>query len=104
MAVYKYYEWEIPEYMRGSIERYLEQGIRPGDFLYYVLCNNFAMAVAYADRENIRNLPAYAYWLMNELPMDAWGSKEKVEAWCVKARYLYESGKLDERNEILGRD
>ena len=78
---YKYNGWHIPDYMRTGIEDYLNNGARPGNFLYSVLCNNFIGAVQYADSENIENLPAYAYWLTNKVLFFAWGSEEKVEEW-----------------------
>ncbi len=78
---YEYGKYRIPDYMVGGIKKYLRYGIKPGSFLYAVLSNNFVNAVAYADKDNIDNLPAYAYWMMNILPREAWGSEEKVEKW-----------------------
>ena len=74
----------IPDYMVNSIKRYLRQGIKPGGFLYAVLTNDFVNAVYRADKTNLANLPAYAYWLQTMCPREAWGSVEKVEAWIKK--------------------
>jgi len=81
MAYYTYGKWYIPDYMKDGIENYLERRIKPGSFLLSILSNNFAEAVVNADRDNLDNLPAYGYWLWNEVPSQAWGSPEKVEKW-----------------------
>ena len=80
-SFYKYGKYHIPDYMVDGIKNYLRHGIRPGSFLYAVLENNLTEAVAFADKDNMANLPAYAYWLMNEVPTIAWGSEENVETW-----------------------
>jgi hypothetical protein len=71
----------ITEYCRPGMKRYIEQGIPVGDFLTAVLENNFVNAVARADPENITRLRDYMYFLINEVPSPAWGSKKKVKAW-----------------------
>ena len=76
----------IPEHMRGGVRRYLEDGIRPGDFLNAVLENNLVEAAALADNINVHMLLDWAKFLHNELPLQCWGSKEKVEAWIKKKR------------------
>jgi len=52
-----------------------------GDFLTAVLHNNLTEAVARADDENIKNLPAFVGYLYNEAPSLCWGSKERVAEW-----------------------
>lgn len=81
MKFYKYNGWHISEYMMQAIHRYVQFGIRPGDFLYNVLCNNFCEAVFHADRENKCNLPAYAHFLVECMPAESFGSIENVESW-----------------------
>lgn len=39
------------------------------------------MAVGLADFHNIAIIPTYAHYIYNELPMNCWGSKEKVKEW-----------------------
>jgi hypothetical protein len=77
----KYGEFYIPDRMMGALTRYLEQGILSSDFLTAVLVNDLMQAVALADDENLRNLPAYALFLYNEAPGISHGSKEAVMAW-----------------------
>ncbi|RKX92405.1 MAG: hypothetical protein DRP84_10125 [Spirochaetes bacterium] len=84
MAYYKFRNWKIPERMRVPIENYLKKKIKPGDFLIAIFENNFVGAFAYADEENLNNLPAYGYWLWNKLLFEVWKSKEKVRNWLRK--------------------
>ena len=83
---YKFRGFEIPEYMMGGIERYIEHGIEPGDFLTAVICNDLAEAVGRADDTNIRNIPAYLGYLYNEAPSPCWGSPAKFKAWMKMKR------------------
>ena len=81
---YQFMGFYIPERMIGGIKRYVEHGIPPGLFLTAVICNDFVRACETADDENIKNLPAYAYYFYNEVPGGIWGSKAKMEAWVAK--------------------
>ena len=76
----------LPEHMREAARAYVEHGRPPGDFLTAVLCNNLVEAAGRADEENQRALFAWAGWLHNEVPMDAWGSPEKVREWIAQHR------------------
>lgn len=75
----------IPQHMRGAMERYMEKGIHPGNFLYQLLVGNLARATAAADHINRRSLLAYGEFLWNHANPDSYGSVDKVEAW-MKAR------------------
>lgn len=72
----------IPERMMPGIQRYINDGIIPGDFLQAVICNNLREAVGRADDENLQNLPAFVMYFHNEAPGACWGSKDKMEAWA----------------------
>lgn len=74
----------IPEHMRDGVKLYLEYGIRPGSFLTTVLENNLVKSIALADNVNQAHIVEWAKFLYNELPMESWGSKEKVNAWIEK--------------------
>ena len=80
----------IPDYMAGGLTRYIEDGIEPGDFLSAVICNDLAEAVGRADSANIKNIPAYVFYLYNYAPSSCWGSREKMDA--------YMKAKAEERN------
>jgi hypothetical protein len=85
METYKFRGFRIPEHMMGGLQRYINQGVEPGDFLFAVLAGKDLVRVCEnADQENLHNLPAYASYLYNKMPASAWGSEEKV--WAYMAR------------------
>lgn len=81
---YEFRGFYIPDYMQEGIDRWVNHGILPGDFLTAVLTNNLFEAVARADEENLHNLPAYVGYFYNEVPGSCWGSIEKVKSWMKK--------------------
>ena len=83
---YQFREFYIPDRMMGGLQRYLDSGIEPGDFLQCVLKNDLYGACNHGDKENVRNLPAYIGYLYNEVNGSAWGSRENYTAWRAKFR------------------
>jgi len=81
--VYETDGFHIPRYMMDSILRYVDDGVMPGSFLCAVLSNDLSGAVAYADDNNMRNLPAYVRFLYNHCPCGCWGSRDIVTNWVV---------------------
>ena len=81
---YQFRQFHIPDRMMPGIKRYIENGIKPGDFLTAVICNDLRGACGQADDENSANLPAYVGYFYNELPSPCWGSAEKMEKWLAK--------------------
>lgn len=71
----------LPERMRGGVERYIEHGIPPGDFLTAVLCNDLCGAVGRADDENVKLLDVYVRYFYSHAPHQCWGSHERFRAW-----------------------
>ena len=84
-------KYTIPKYMKEGILRYLEKGIRPGDFLTAVICNDLRGALAHADDINIVLLPNYVRYFNWEAPSECWGSPEKMKKWILKRRAENES-------------
>lgn len=80
--MYQFQKYHIPDRMMGGIERYVEHGVIPGDFLQSVICNNLKDAVGYADDENIDNLPAYIAYFYNAAPANCWGSNKRMLEWA----------------------
>ena len=62
---WKFRGYHIPEYMQQGINLYIENGIRPGDFLTAVICNDLKMTYLYADDTNFHNIPAYVNFFYN---------------------------------------
>jgi len=91
---YDYIDYSIiPEYMVDSIKRYLEAGIKPGDFLTAVLENNLTESFARADSINQIHMLDWVKFLCSELPLGCWGSREKVKNWIDKKRKERENKK-----------
>ena len=84
----------LPEHMREAVSRYLNDGTMPGGFLAAVLRNDLVRAVTLADDKNTAALFAWAMWLYNECPDDAWGSREKVREWSLRRRRLTRNEEL----------
>ena len=80
--MYKFRGYYIPDQMMGSIKRYIEYGVIPGNFLQAIICNNLKEAVGKADDENIDNLPAYIGYFYNEAPTNCWGSHKRMVDWA----------------------
>ena len=75
--------FRIPERMAPGIRRYVEEGVKPGDFLCAVIAHDLFEAVGRADDENLENLPAYVAWFYNEAPGNCHGSHEVMLAWIA---------------------
>ena len=85
---YNFRGFYIPARMGGSIMRYIENGILPGDFLSAVIRNDLREACGRADDENMANLPAYVAYFYNEAPSPCWGSDKKMTAWIKSKRII----------------
>lgn len=83
--IYGFQTYEIPERMRSGLQDYIENRIKPGQFLQAVIKNNLKEAIAYADEENMANLPAYVNYFYNHTPFDCWGSEERMDQWIKNA-------------------
>ncbi len=70
----------IPDYMHEPVTGYVMQGGYIGDFLKAVFANNLMRSIGAADLENQRHILGYGQMLYT-IPMDAYGSPEKVKAW-----------------------
>ena len=84
--MYKFRNFYIPTRMEEGIRRYIDERIRPGEFLRAVISNDLKNAVAMADDENILNLPAYVAYFYMEAPSTCWGSREKMESWLKRRK------------------
>ena len=75
---------KIPEHMQAALVRYVNEHIRPGDFLTAVICNDLRDAVGRADDININLLRVYVQWFYNVAPGYCWGSAQKMENWLAR--------------------
>lgn len=83
-ANYEFRGCTIPARMAPALDRWIEHGQLPGEFLQAVLRNDLREAVGRADPENLIALPAYVGYLYNEAPGACSGSPEKVQAWAAR--------------------
>jgi hypothetical protein len=74
----------IPEHMRPGILRWIEEGIKPGHFLYAIITNDLQETYARADDENIIRIHSYIMFFYNHTPVGCWGSKRNAEEWALK--------------------
>lgn len=84
----------LPNYLRGGLRRYIEQGIKPGGFLTAVLENDLKEAVG-RNSGTTETLDQICSFLYNEAPGNCHGSKAIVEKWITdhaKARMLARMG------------
>ena len=71
----------LPSTLRDGMQRYVEQSIRPGDFLFAVLQDKLSDSVLHCTHEALTDLPEIVRWLIWSAPPDCYGSAERVKAW-----------------------
>jgi hypothetical protein len=71
----------IPAEIRESLRRYVEEHIATGSFLAAVLSNDLFGAVARADDDNAKLIPAIVSYIYNQLPAHCYGSPDKYRKW-----------------------
>lgn len=67
-----------------SLVAYRDHGHPVGDFLTALLENDLRAACGHADDTNRWLIFSYVSFLYNEMPSQAWGSREKVVAWLAR--------------------
>jgi len=75
----------IPDRTLAFLNCYVNNRVKPGGFLYAVLCNDLRESFGRADRENRAALHEIVRHCYNELPSRCWGSAEKVEAYLSES-------------------
>ncbi len=72
----------VPEHLRPGLRRYIEDGVRPGDALFAILCNAPAAEVVLRCDELVLPRLADIYrFLHNDCPSQCWGTRSTCEAW-----------------------
>ena len=79
---------KLPAHIQGGAKRYIEHGVKPGDFLTAVICNDLKESFGRADETNIERMFDIVDFFYNEAPGLCWGSEKKVQKWI-------EAGGLD---------
>ena len=81
MKDYNFFEWTARGDMIASLDKYARTGGRHylGHFLTAIVENDLMKACSNADSDNKRNLPAFAGYLYNQMPIGSHGSPEAVK-------------------------
>ena len=74
----------LPEHIRPGVQRYIENGILPGDFLRAVICNKLKESFMYADDTNLLRMQDIVSFFYTQAPFDCQGSEEIMISWSVK--------------------
>lgn len=73
---------KAPTKHHGDVFRkYLDYGDTPDPFILAILENNLIEACKHAKDEERPLIWKYVGWMINEAPISAWGSHEKVRKW-----------------------
>ncbi len=72
---------KLPSHIQDGVERYIEHGVPPGDFLTAVICNDLRESFGRADEVNIARMFDIVGFFYNEAPGGCWGSLEKMKRW-----------------------
>ena len=75
---------KLPERLQGGAQRYIENGIIPGDFLTAVIQNNLKETIGRADDDMIKVLREIVTWFYWEAPAGCWGSVKHMNEWIQK--------------------
>lgn len=76
----------LPEHIRGGVQRYIEDGILPGDFLKAVICNDLRESFARADEINMLRMFDIISFFYYEAPRGCWGAEEKMLDWITRSK------------------
>ena len=75
--------WEVPQDFADPMANYLVYGYEPGSCFSAVLANDFIGAVRSSHPSNtVEAFKALAGWIYRHVPPQAYGSYDKVNAWC----------------------
>ena len=75
--------WGVPRDFANPMANYLVYGYQPGSCFTAILANDFIGAVRHSHPANtVEALKALAGWLNECCPKAAYGSYDKVDAWC----------------------
>lgn len=85
-SIYTYRGIALPDHLRESLDAYISTGRPTGGFLEACICNELTLAIARADDESLRAIPAVVGYLYNRAPMGSWGNRACMETWLEEKR------------------
>lgn len=76
---------DCPAHLRAGLQRYIEDGVKPGGALRSVLCDTpLSIAVPRLDDETLAGVRGLVAFLYTFSPSSCWGSPSKVDAWALQ--------------------
>ena len=75
---------KIPMHMQEGLTAYLYDGQPPGRFLAAVLANDLVASFGCADLENRDSMYGWADVMYNDMPGNAWKSRDAIDAWVER--------------------
>ena len=76
-------QWEVPRDFADPMANYLVYGYEPGSCFTAVLANDFIGAIRSSHPSNtVQAFKALAGWVYSHVPPEAYGSYDRVNAWC----------------------
>jgi hypothetical protein len=74
----------LPEHVRPSMRRYIEDGLEPGHSLMRVLEGRIDAVLIF--RSDLPALHAIVRWLHDDVPSACWGGPDQVQHWIASRR------------------
>lgn len=75
----------LPEHLRAGLQRYIEDGVKPGDFLCAVLRNDLMGAWGRADEYCKAQMNGIMDFVYNQMPAGSHGSEAELNLWIQMA-------------------
>ncbi len=95
----------IPSHIKSAIDAWVLDATVPGNFTKAVLENDLHKAVLGADHESLAALKDIIYYVVNDVPSPAWGSKAAMTHWAnVGGRKGLHAARKRQEDLILGDD
>lgn len=74
---------KLPEHLVGGFRRYIEHGVRPGQFICAVIVNDLLESYGRADSISIARMSDIVGFVYNQMPSKSHGSPAKLDAWIA---------------------
>ena len=76
----------LPIGIQEDLDAYSDAGRPVGDFLRYCIENDLCRAIAFADDNSLKVLPAIVGYLYNRCQTECWGRPEAFAEWMERKR------------------
>lgn len=72
---------QIPDWVKDSLDRYVNHRIETGSFMRAVLENDLFEAINRGDKDSLEALPNIVRYIYNNVRSDCYGSPQRVREW-----------------------